>query len=262
LGHGSTKQAQIMDFFPSSVPIWVSVLFIFSIQVPIFVLARMAQTGAQRANLGPAKANRYYKIVVAFYYIYFFYVSGLGLMGLFQENVLPPKIQLLTTGPLLLFYFALAAGSKTMKAVLGSLNLGTLIRFHAIRFIGVFFLFHFYYNALPPYFALSAGLGDILAAASALWVARLADQQARHYKTAVIAWNIFGLLDILHVVTKALLVTKNAIETGSEGVLALVDFPFCLIPAFAPATIIFIHLRIFVKLWAAQRPTLLAPCGH
>ncbi|MGL5892286.1 MAG: hypothetical protein ACRC3B_20505, partial [Bacteroidia bacterium] len=58
----------------------------------------------------------------------------------------------------------------------------------------------------------------------------------------------FGLLDILATSTMAIVFTKLSIETGSGGVDALGKFPFCLIPAFAPPVIIFLHLSLYRKL--------------
>ena len=49
-----------------------------------------------------------------------------------------------------------------------------------------------------------------------------------------------GLLEIV--------ITKIQIETGAPGVEVLAAFPFCLIPAFAPPTIIFLHLSVYRKL--------------
>jgi hypothetical protein len=37
-------------------------------------------------------------------------------------------------------------------------------------------------------------------------------------------------------------------QTAAQGVEALASFPFSFIPAFAPATIIFLHLSVYRKL--------------
>jgi hypothetical protein len=50
------------------------------------------------------------------------------------------------------------------------------------------------------------------------------------------------------VVIAGLITTKFSIENGAQGVLEIANFPFCLIPAFAPATILFVHILIFKKL--------------
>jgi hypothetical protein len=46
--------------------------------------------------------------------------------------------------------------------------------------------------------------------------------------------------------------TKISIDTGAMGVDTLAKFPFCFIPAFAPPTIIFLHVSIYKKLAAMK----------
>jgi hypothetical protein len=161
---------------------------------------------------------------------------------------LPPKIFLLTTIPLFIFYNVFSRVSVTWSSILRNIPLETLIRFHIIRFIGVFFLLTYSYGALPRYFAITGGIGDIVAAITAILVARIAQQRKPHFKKIVFVWNIFGTLDILNVVAAGLITTKLSIQNGTQGVLEIANFPFCLIPAFAPATILFIHIEVFRKL--------------
>ena len=72
-------------------------------------------------------------------------------------------------------------------------------------------------------------------------------------QTLTIAWNIFRLLDIISVLTTAIITTNLSIETGSQGVTEIANFPLCLIPAFAPATIILLHLTMFRTLWSERK---------
>jgi hypothetical protein len=61
-------------------------------------------------------------------------------------------------------------------------------------------------------------------------------------------WNIVGFWDIVNVVVMAFLTTKWSLDTGSQSLIEMGYFPFSLIAAFAPATIIFLHISIFKKL--------------
>jgi hypothetical protein len=121
------------------------------------------------------------------------------------------------------------------------------------RLIGVFFLISHAYGAIPAQFAYIAGLGDIATAISSIFVAKAIINKKSYAKPLTIAWNIFGILDIVSVLTTAIITTKISIETGSQDVLEITKFPFCLIPGYAPATILFIHLSIFRKLWNERK---------
>lgn len=236
-----------MNILTPTVPQWVSITFIFAIIIPIFVMGKMAKTGAINSNLQSPKKYQY--ILQGFLILFFVYTSLMSFTGIFQENTLPPKIFLFTTIPLFLFYNLISSTNKNWKNIIHHISLSTLIRFHIIRFIGVFFLITYTYGALPKYFAVAGGIGDIIAAITAIFVANYAKKNKPHFKKVVFVWNCIGILDILNVVAAGLITTKISIETGSQGLTEIANFPFCLIPAFAPATIIFLHLTIFKKLW-------------
>ena len=129
-----------------------------------------------------------------------------------------------------------------------NVSLQSLIRLHIFRFVGVFFLITYTYGALPKVFALGGGIGDIFAAGTAIFVAKAVEQKKSYARSLTFVWNIIGLLDIINVAVTAVITTKMSIENGTQGVVTIADFPFCWIPAFAPATIVFLHLMIFKKL--------------
>lgn len=237
-----------MGIFTNAVPEWVSLLFLASFMLPIFMIRSAIQEGAQNAGLEEGKASRLTNGGVFFFWGYYLYVTLMSFTGVFQENMFPPKIILLTTLPLLIFYFLIVFRTKTYWRILENSKLSTLVYIHTFRFVGIFFLIAWYYGALPAYFAFVAGLGDIFAAATAILVVYLIDKKYVYYKKVTLIWNIIGFWDIINVLATAIYLTKKSIETGSQGVLEMANFPFCLIPAFAPATIIFLHISIFKKL--------------
>jgi DNA-binding transcriptional MocR family regulator len=57
-----------------------------------------------------------------------------------------------------------------------------------------------------------------------------------------------GATQALFTAIAANVLTKISIETGSMGVDSLAMFPFCIIPAFAPPTILLLHWAIFQKM--------------
>jgi hypothetical protein len=237
-----------MNILTTAVPQWVSILFLLSFTAPVFMISRAIKQGSGNSNFSNNKVSQLTKGTILFFAAFYIYTALMSFTGIFQENSLPPKILLFTTLPLLLFYFLFIFRTNTYWTILEKVKLSALVRIHIFRFAGIFFLLAWYYDALPKYFAFAAGFGDIFAALTAILVARLIDSKNKQYKKITLIWNIIGFWDIVNVLAMAIYLTKQSIETGSKGILEMVNFPFCLIPAFAPATIIFLHISIFKKL--------------
>ncbi|MFZ1632832.1 MAG: hypothetical protein WAT43_03100 [Chitinophagales bacterium] len=180
--------------------------------------------------------------------LYYLYVALMSYTGIFQVNTLPPKILWFTAIPLAIFYFMFVFRTKIFWRVLENVQLSALVRLHTFRFVGIFFILGWQFGILPKSFALIGGLGDIFVALTAIFVARMIDKKAPNFKKITLVWNIIGFWDIISVLASAVIVTKQAIETNTTGILEMTKFPFALIPSFAPATIIFLHICIFKKL--------------
>jgi hypothetical protein len=103
---------------------------------------------------------------------------------------------------------------------------------------------------LPARFALPAGIGDILIAATAPWVARTAD--APNGRRRAIIWNILGLTDL--VVAIALGVTTNPgpahVFNTVPNSAVIAHFPMALIPTFFVPLAMTLHM---ISLWQLRR---------
>jgi hypothetical protein len=236
-----------MNFLTTAVPTWVSIFFLVAISISVLMVANLVKNAANQANLGETKANSLFKTVILFFGIYLFYTGVMSFTGIWQENTLPPKILLFTALPLFIFLNLIIANTKIYKTLLANVSLQALVGVHIFRFIGVFFLITNAYGALPTKFAYIAGFGDILTAFFSIFVVKALDAKKSYAKNLTLAWNVFGICDIISVLANAILTTKLSIATGSQGVVEIANFPFCLIPAFAPATIIFLHICVFRK---------------
>jgi hypothetical protein len=126
--------------------------------------------------------------------------------------------------------------------------LSALIRLHLFRFVGIYFFIGYAYGLLPKEFALSGGIGDLVAAIGAIFAARAVERQKPYAYKLVIIWNIIGLLDIVNVLRSAIFATKVSLENGGQALTEIANFPFVWIPAFAPATIVALHVAVFIKL--------------
>ena len=143
---------------------------------------------------------------------------------------------------------------RPLRAWVQSLPLRGLVLFHVTRFVGVAFLVLYASGTLPGEFALFAGWGDIAVAASALAVVSLAVPVTDRLRWwAVLAWNVFGLLDILNVL-------RMAVRLGladMDQIAVMTAFPMSLLPTFLVPLVIVTHVLIFVRLWQLRsRPAI------
>jgi hypothetical protein len=163
----------------------------------------------------------------------------------------PAKRAALDAG-MTIILFVIVGNTKLFRKLLRSISLESLIALHVFRVLGVFDLLLYFYHLLPRNFAFSAGMGDIITAALALPVAKMISKGKPGSLKIAYAWNIFGALDIITLLVIVVINVKNAIVTGEPGPQEMTIFPFVWFPAFAPATILFLHTAIFRKIAAAR----------
>jgi hypothetical protein len=224
-------------------PQWLTIAFLIAIPLPFILISAFVYKEAKR--IGHQKA---FLSVVVFFILYLAYIAFASFNGWFNQIALPPKVLLLTTFPFAFLLFGIVSKTKIYETVLENTTLQNLVQLHIFRLIGVFFVLLALYNALPKPFAFIAGFGDILAAIGSLFVVKAIKDKKNYAKGLTKYWNIFGTIDILFTAIAANVLTKMAIDTGSMGVDTLAMFPFCIIPAFAPPAILFLHWTIFQKL--------------
>lgn len=225
------------------VPEWISIAFLIAIPLPFILIAIFI-----RKEANEIKHKLAYPITIAFFVLYLIYIAIASNIGLFNQVMFPPKVLLLTTFPYAFLLFGVLAKTKIYNTILSNASLQSIVRLHLFRVVGVFFVLLALHNALPKPFALIAGIGDITAAISSIFVANAIQNKKSYSKKLTYYWNIFGTVDILFTAIAANVLTKISIDSGTMGVDTLAMFPYCIIPAFAPPTILFLHWSIFKKL--------------
>ncbi len=200
-----------MASYISGMPIWAITLFIAGFLYSIAFIANPAKQAALDAGMTPASARNIQLGIFGFYILYLAYASILALKGVFSVNSIPPKVMVFTAIPLTIILFVI-------------------------------------YHLLPGDFAFSAGMGDIITAILALPVAKMVSKGKPGSLKIAYAWNIFGTLDIITLLVIAVINAKNPVVAGELGLQEMTIFPFVWFPAFAPATILFLHTTIFRKL--------------
>lgn len=231
----------------SGMPLWAIVLFIVSFLYSIFFITKPVKQAADAAGIAPQQSRNIRAGIVVFYMLYLLYVSVFSLRGVFDVDSVPPKVMIWAGMPLMLILFGFIGNTKLFKTLLRSATLESLVAVHIFRVVGVFFIIIYYHQLLPARFAFAAGLGDIITAILALPVARMVAKKSPGSIPAVYAWNILGIIDIIDLLVIAVI-------TGANGNLReMTVFPFVWFPAFAPATILFLHTAVFRKLYQLRK---------
>jgi hypothetical protein len=184
------------------------------------------------------RADRLYPIALM---TWFFAAVALGDSG--RLAVLePPAPQVILVGltALLLVNSAMLPGFRRWLA---GLDLRHLIAVHLSRFIGIHFLVLYGRGQLPYDFAVKGGWGDIMVATGAFAFVVAPELIAR--RGWVLAWNVFGFLDISFVVATA----AREAAADPSSMRALLRLPLSLLPTFLVPLIIATHVWIFLRLW-------------
>lgn len=223
-------------------PQWISIAFLMAIPAPFILIVLFIRKEAKKIQ-----NQRAYLIVIAFFGLYLTYIALADYKGWFNQVALPPKILLFTTFPFAFLLFVIVSKTEVYKTILENVALDNVVKLHIFRLIGVFFILLATHNALPKPFAFIAGTGDMLTAVSSIFVANAIQNKKSYAQKLTYYWNIFGTVDILFTAIAANVLTKISIDTGAMGVDTLAFFPFCIIPAFAPPIILFLHWAIFKK---------------
>lgn len=238
-----------MANYISQAPLWATMLFIASFLYSILFITKPAKQAALNSGITISKSRNIQIGIFVFYLFWLIYTSVLALKGIFQINSLPPRVVVFTVIPLSIILFAYIGNTPLFKKLLRSATLESLIAIHVFRLVGVFFIILYFYHLLPAGLAFSAGLGDIITALFALPVSKWVANRKPWARAAVYAWSIFGVMDIVIILIRIGIIASRTIATGESGGIAeMTIFPFVWFPAFAPATILFMHTIIFRKL--------------
>lgn len=174
-----------------------------------------------------------------FIFAWFCLALVVGVSHIF-ENVSAPVVAAtvwgLTIAALILCWIV-----PSLRSAAIAIDLSWLLSIHIARFVGIYFLILASRGELPMGWAKPAGIGDIITACGAFILLVTPSLLSRGL---LLAWNVFGLLDILFVVFSAL--RFGLADWNSMA--ALRTLPLGLLPTFAVPLIIATHVLIFLRL--------------
>jgi hypothetical protein len=152
---------------------------------------------------------------------------------------------------------ALLAAFPATRAVLAEIPVPLIIGLNVIRGLGFLFILLAIAGRLSGPFPYFAGIGDMLTALFALPVARLAARTLLN-DPRVIAWNAFGMLDLVVAVSLGLTSSNGfplRLIHGGAGSAAITTLPWSLVPLVLVPTFLIGHGIVFahVRAQAASR---------
>ena len=159
---------------------------------------------------------------------------------------------LLARPAMLLVFFAVPfTVAFVFRAALAQLSPEMIIRLNAFRVLGALILALGLTHRLAGPFPYSAGIGDIITGIAALSIARIAaGESVSHWR--VIAWNAFGLLDLVLAVFFGITSQPGSplqlfnFGTGSAAIITLPwsMIPLVLVPIYMVGhALVFTHVR-------------------
>ena len=158
----------------------------------------------------------------------------LGAVSAFRNDVLRPLIPVAIGGTLLVGYLLLL--SPTFRRIIAAVPQHWLIGIQAFRILGCVWLVRYFAGQLPGFFALPAGIGDVATGLLAPFVAYAWYSGKPYARSAAIAWNLFGMADLVNAVVLATLAGAGF------------AFPLVLIPAYGVPRSLLIHSYSLVGL--------------
>jgi hypothetical protein len=179
-------------------------------------------------------------------------VSNLAEAGAFQARpgIISP-LPIAVAVPVLIGLIGLMS-SRRIAATVDAAPLGWLIALQVYRVIGGNFIVLWLGGAIPGVFALPAGIGDVLVGLFAIPVALYLASGRPGGVALAVAWNIFGILDLVDALTLGFLSSPGplqALALDHPDVLAT-SYPTVMTPAFAVPLSLILH---GLSLWQLRR---------
>ncbi len=148
----------------------------------------------------------------------------------FRNDVAPPRVPAALLMTLAVGYLALL--SSGFRGIVAHIPQHWLIGIQTFRVLGGVFLVRYVEGQLPGIFAIPAGVGDVATGMLAPFVAYWWYSRKPYARGAAIAWNLFGMADLV-----------NALAIGilTRGAGGGIVFPLVLIPVYAVPRALLVH---------------------
>ncbi|MDB6016350.1 MAG: hypothetical protein JWR19_839 [Pedosphaera sp.] len=183
--------------------------------------------------------------------LWFLFALLMGIFGQYVSGPEKPPLYLgLTLGLPMLFFVAAYVRRGALWAFAQTLDLRVITLLHIWRLLGVVFLIDYFQGRLPGGFALPAGIGDVITAVTAVPLALAMSHQTPGVRKWFVAWNIFGLVDLIVAVGSGILHSASSfgiLAGAGPTTLLMSQFPLSMVPTFFVPLFILLHLLALAR---------------
>lgn len=233
-------------------PPYIAPIILTSATTVIGALALMAAATARRA--APTLSKRVVPPVVVALLSWMVLAVTLSALGAYEADPRGiPTIQFGITLPLILAMLVYASWPSFRQLVHG-IPQQWLIGIQVYRAGGALFLALWGEGLMPGFFAVPAGLGDLLVGCTAPAIAFLAARGNTGSRNYVLIWNVLGLLDLALALVLGFVTTPSRFQllAVDNASIIITQFPLVLIPTFIVPLSILLHLVSLAKLRAGR----------
>ena len=225
---------------PSNIFSYYAVVFAFTVIITLLLLYNSIKKSADD------NTKRIAPYVLIFSSVWIILQSVLSLNGVFYSNTnaLPPRIVLFGILPMLLLIVILF-NTRKGKQFIGSLPLFHITFINCVRIPVEIVLYWLFIHQLVPQIMTFEGLNfDILAGISAPIIAYLGFISLKLNRNFLLIWNIISMVLLLNIVILAILSVPSPFQQISfdQPNIAILYFPFSLLPTFVVPVVILGHL--------------------
>ena len=228
--------------------------FLIAIIRPAIVIALLSGLwlALRRLTLMPGERIATWLAVAVPLVLWLGAVWNLAEAGAFQarSGIISP-LPIAIAAPILIGLIGLMS-SRRIAAAVDAAPVAWLIALQVYRLIGGNFIFLWLYGAIPGVFAVPAGIGDMLVGLFAIPVALCLASGRPGGVALAVAWNIFGILDLVDALALGFLSSPGplqALALDHPNVLTT-SYPTVMTPAFAVPLSLILH---GLSLWQLRR---------
>jgi len=188
--------------------------------------------------------------------IWLLVLSLASIAGFYADTLAaPPRAPFLIGPPALLIVYLFV--SRSGKRFIDSLNLRLLTDLHVARALVEIVLWRLYIETFVPELMTFEGRNfDILAGITAPIVGFFAFRRRRVNRTLLVAWNFTALALVCNIAVHGLLSAPTPFQKFAfeQPNIAVLYFPYALLPGFVVPVVIFSHLASLRRLLVFTKP--------